>query len=698
MAHVSSTIAPVDLDEHPLGRTELATTEVTRSRFWRRLLVLSLIWTTVGVTRGLMRLAIFPESDWGTLRTMAQGTLIAWCWIPVSLGILALVDRFPWEDDSASRRRVAFAHLAFGAFVLLFDPLWTLVAIRWLFGPQPSGYLNYLVGRSDTIVMMYLAVFGAGYAIATYRKYAHRQAETARLESQLADAQLYILTMQLQPHFLFNTLHLVSELVHDNVEAARRMLHNLARLLKQSFEHASRRQVTLAEELAFLESYLDIQRSRFEGRLTTRVDVPDDLRRACVPHLLLQPLVENAIRHGIARHAGAGRVTVSAVRDGDRLVLRVRDDGAGLPTVRAREGMGISNTRLRLHHLYRDDFRFEVGAAPGATRGAEALIDIPFAIDGSGAPGPDVASGNGAPLHTPRRSPPPAGVALPDESMLAEALAADDAAQWPSAVAPPSDPAATPPEGVPVATFDVVEETSVARGRVVAAVRWLAVWICIALVWTEISALSEMSQRTPGYSWLEQLWTNLSNVAVWIVLTPVAIWLARRFRLGRENVGSRLAIHLVGALAVTTVHILVYDRIAQAAGHPEVSPLKAIIGWGVWDVAAYFTIVAFTHLGDFAAWYRERAIEGARLRAEVARARVQLLRLQLQPRLLLSSLEALSVIAATDPERCDRMITRLGDLLRSMLARAGRPTSAREELEFADALRELERAVLVDVR
>jgi two-component system LytT family sensor kinase len=692
---VSSTIAPAELDEQPLGRTELATTEVTRSRFWRRLLVLTLIWTTVGAIRGLMRLAIFRDSDWGTLRTMAQGTLIAWCWIPVSLGILALVDRFPWGDDSASRRRVALAHLGFGAVVLLFDPLWTLVAIRWLFGPQPSGYLDYLVGRSDTIVMMYLAVFGAGYAIATYRRYADRQAETVRLESELADAQLYILTMQLQPHFLFNTLHLVSELVHDNVEAARRMLHNLARLLKQSFEHASRRQVTLAGELAFLESYLDIQRSRFEGRLTTRVDVPDDLRRACVPHLLLQPLVENAIRHGIARHAGAGRVTVSAVRDGDRLVLRVRDDGAGLPPVRAREGMGISNTRLRLHHLYRDDFRFEVGAAPGATRGAEALIDIPFAIDDDAAATEDVVSGNGA--HAPRRTPAPGGIELPDESTLAGALA-DDSAQWPSAVAPASDPAATPPEGIPVATFDVVEESSVARTRVVAAARWLAVWICIALVWTEISALSEMSQRTPGYSWLDQLWANLSNVAVWVVLTPVAIWLARRFRLSGENLGQRLTIHLAGALAVTAVHMFAFDRIAAASGHPEMSPMKAIIGWGVWDVAAYFTIVAFTHLGDFAAWYRERAVEGARLRAEVARARVQLLRLQLQPRLLLSSLEALSALAATDPERCDRMITRLGDLLRSMLARAGRPTSAREELAFADALRELERAVLVDVR
>src|SRR5262249_46286216 len=156
-------------------------------------------------------------------------------------------------------------------------------------------------------------------------------------------------------------------------------------LLRQSFDHAARREVTLGDELAFLEAYLDIQRSRFGDRLSTSIEARPELLEARVPHLLLQPLVENAIRHGIGTYATAGRITVRAAHVGDRLELRVLDDGAGPPANRGASrrdgaGLGMTNTRLRLERLYGDDYRFELRARD-QQGGAEALVELPFGVD-----------------------------------------------------------------------------------------------------------------------------------------------------------------------------------------------------------------------------------------------------------------------------------------------------------------------------
>src|SRR4051794_12390548 len=345
---------------------------------YRRLASLALVWTLVGVVRAVLRLELLAPK-WGPLRVALQSLLLSGFWIPGGLAILAIVDRFPWSDERAARTRAVAAHIIGCVLFLFVEAFWAQQVIRYAYGADQT-YMSLFLPRSDTTILIYLAHVGVGYAMQAYRQYADRQLETERLVSQLADAQLYILTMQLQPHFLFNTLHLVSELVHENVAAARRTLDNLGRLLRQSFDHASRREVTLGEELAFLESYLDIQRSRFGERLSTSIETEPALLEARVPHLLLQPLVENAIRHGIAAHAAAGRIIVRTTRAGDRLVLRVLDDGAGIvlkPTSSARGssvsggGLGISNTRLRLERLYGDDYRFDL--RPREQGGTEAI-------------------------------------------------------------------------------------------------------------------------------------------------------------------------------------------------------------------------------------------------------------------------------------------------------------------------------------
>ena len=669
----------------PMNNGRVAQRAWRTHALYRRLKALAVVWTSVGLVRAGLRLSLL-SLKWGLLRVTLQSLLLSWFWIPGGLAILALNDRFPWTDDRRARLRALAAHLLACVLFLVVEAYWAQLVFRYAYGLKQS-YLSLLLPRSDTTILIYLAHVGVGYAIQAYRQYADRQLETERLVSQLADAQLYILTMQLQPHFLFNTLHLVSELVHENVSAARRTLDNLGSLLRQSFSHATRREVTIGEELAFLESYLDIQRQRFGGRLVTHVQVEDALRSARVPHLLLQPLVENAIRHGIARHAGAGSIVISAARSGDRLTIRVADDGAGL-TARSREGIGISNTRLRLRHLHGDDFRFELNA--GVERGAEAVVELPFA-SGASAATLDVLT--------------PSDAFAPEEPAVVHAMTPgvavgeDDPAQWPHAVAPPADPAATPAFGVPQEMLAVEAENPMGR-RFAVSLKWLAIWAITALTWTEIEVLAAQSGARPPHSWIMTLGLNLANVSIWAALTPIVTRLARRFRLGGEQ-RRHFALHVTFAIAVAVTHMLALHELSRWVGDTTISPLtgSGIIGWGMWDVIAYSTIVAFTHLGDFASWYRERGLESVRLRAEVARTRVQLLRLQLQPKLLLSSLESLSTLAVTDPERCDRMITRLGDLLRAMLARAGdRAVSPDEELEFADALRELQRASLVHVR
>jgi len=663
------------------------------SALGRRTLILFAIWTAFGVLRTVLRLALSPSTlpVWGVY---AHGLLTVWLWVPLGLGILALVDRFPWRDAVATRLSAVVAHSAGFVVALFLDPLVYNGALA-LVHARTIPYLTLVIQRADTVVLMYLMTVGAGYAIAAYRQYVARQVETARLESQLADAQLYLLTMQLQPHFLFNTLHLVSELVHENVMAARRTLDNLGRLLRQSFDHAARREVTLGDELAFLEAYLDIQRSRFGDRLSTSIEAEPALLEARVPHLLLQPLVENAIRHGIGTYATAGRIAVSAAHVGDRLTLRVLDDGGGPPRGATRRdgaggGLGLTNTRLRLERLYGDDYRFELRARD-SQGGAEALVELPFGVDRDATARVDAL----VLLGMTSAEDAPAVFDHPD----------DDPRNWPSAVAPPADPAATPPSGVAAGprssdtTLVAAEEPSggAARRRFRAAASWLGIWAFVALVWTEIEALGGFGMMRAATPWLQSLRLNLLNVSVWAALTPLAIWLSRRFRVRGGVVLRMVSLHVMAGAAVALAHIFVLDYLARAVGAPEVSPMNVPLGWGVWDFFAYFTIVAFTHMGDFASWYRDRALESARLRSEVARARLQLLRLQLQPRLLLSSLDALSRLATTDPERCDRMITRLGDLLRDMLARTGdHAASADEDLEFADALRELQRAALVD--
>lgn len=236
-------------------------------------------------------------------------------------------------------------------------------------------------------VFVYWAIVIVAIALEYSRMYRGELLAGARLKTQLARAELGLLKMQLQPHFLFNTLNAISEQVHADPESAERMITQLSELLRHTIRSGNAHEISLREELALLERYLGIQRARFAGRLSAAIEVENEngLMESLVPNLVLQPLVENAIQHGIAPRASGGSVTVAARRDvpGERLVLEVRDDGIGLESAKERrrerstmhEGVGIANTVARLRQLYGDGFTFALQDRAGG--GAVATVSLP---------------------------------------------------------------------------------------------------------------------------------------------------------------------------------------------------------------------------------------------------------------------------------------------------------------------------------
>ena len=317
-------------------------------------------------------------------------------WALVTPGIFALAGRFPLEREWLGRRLALHLGVAV-AVASVFE-----VLKRGLFFPLlfPDGYpgaptppitpgsallhLHFL----DELVIC-LAVLAAGFARDSFLRLRERQVEAARLQAeaanltaQLSEARLSALRMQLNPHFLFNTLHAVSALVERDPGGVRRILARLSGLLRHVLDAGPRQEIPLREELAFLSDYLDIQRVRFQGRLDVTERVPPELLDALVPNLLLQPLVENAIEHGVGRLEGTGCIELEAWCEPiggppQRLVLAVRDNGPGLATHDGRGGgVGLANTRARLDALYGTAADLTLRPAPGG--GVVAEVEFPY--------------------------------------------------------------------------------------------------------------------------------------------------------------------------------------------------------------------------------------------------------------------------------------------------------------------------------
>jgi len=247
-----------------------------------------------------------------------------------------------------------------------------ILTFHYLFGKLLVSYTLSNIFKYWIVVVGYL---GWHY----YKAYRERERQAGALATELVQARLQALRMQINPHFLFNTLNTISALVHENPDAADRMIVRLSELLRRTLDRGDVQEVPLREELEFLRSYLEIEQMRFPDRLTVTFEIEPKTNELLVPHLILQPLVENALRHGIMPREEAGRIAVSArVVDGQNLELKVCDNGNGLSPTNGklgREGIGLNNVRSRLAQLYGEAQKFTIGNAPDG--GVESCIRLP---------------------------------------------------------------------------------------------------------------------------------------------------------------------------------------------------------------------------------------------------------------------------------------------------------------------------------
>jgi hypothetical protein len=383
---MDSTPAPsVEIEHSALELTPAQIeTGKAKSAILRQAVIVFLVFTALGVLSGsqgaVYRVFNNMPAEWG--RLIGHG-LIDWYSVGIfSPLILWLVGRWPVKGAPWLRRALFYIVVA-AAMVVVKDVVYTPFHNLYLPHPVPIRYVLAKTGGFD--LLLFGAVIGVAHAVHYARSLRERELRASQLEARLSRAQLEVLRSELQPHFLFNTLHAISTLMHRNVEAADEMLTQLGDLLRLTLERRSVQEIPLQEELLVLERYLGIMRIRFQDRLTVLVDVDPKVSEVRVPMFLLQPLVENAIQHGIARRAGAGRIHIRAAEEEGALRIVVSDDGPGLTGESIREGVGLSNTRTRLQHLY--------GAAGGLTirngptSGLEVSVTIPIQRSGASAEG-----------------------------------------------------------------------------------------------------------------------------------------------------------------------------------------------------------------------------------------------------------------------------------------------------------------------
>jgi two-component system LytT family sensor kinase len=359
-----------------------------QTKRWPKWTLFFAFWTLVGLSFAsqfyLANLKTGSSVPWTQAVNIYLGDWYVFAFL--SIPAVHLARRFQFQSPSrAGLFWVAVLHLVASflfsccyivlrAWVGQWQSMWTATPITF-------GQAFNLLGKTFLYnVWVYWVILAVANAFDFYQKFHERELRTSELETRLAQARLQALQSQLNPHFLFNTLHTISALMHKDVDAADRMIMKLSELLRLALDNTEVHEVLLSQELEFLKRYLEIEQTRFRERLTVEMDIAPETLRAKVPNLVLQPLVENAIRHGIERHARRGKIVLRAHRNDGRLQLEVEDNGNGIANLKGtREGIGLSNTRNRLTHLYGTEQSFELQNVVGG--GLVARVVIPWNVE-----------------------------------------------------------------------------------------------------------------------------------------------------------------------------------------------------------------------------------------------------------------------------------------------------------------------------
>jgi signal transduction histidine kinase len=503
---------------------------------------------------------------------------------------------------------LAAAHLPLLILASLSDAWSTGWAMRTFAHNDPKlGLLGLAVYYLDFDLVAYAAVVAIAEIALVRRALGERQRQAERLERSIARARLDYLEAQLQPHFLFNSLGAVSELAYDAPATATRVLHQLASIFRTALGKKTD-EITLGEELAGIEPYLDIQRIRFADWLTIEYRIDDDAVDCLVPRFVLQPLIENAIRHGLSGRHAAGTIEISAAVVGSRLVIRVADNGVGLsrPASARGHGIGLTNVRDRLRILYGGDENLTLTSNDDG--GAVSELRIP-------------------------------------------------ARRYSAATAP-----ADSPEPQAVESLRALHVPTLLRHR---GLTLVVIWIVAGLIWTQQSfAYLSIRGRLGSATWASIAITDMCSAAVWALLTPIVLHFAAVVPLRRTGLAWRGGVYLLFTGIVVSVHHLVWQRVV-APGRSVFTPqneMSLVVGFLIVCV-----LIAIGHRDLLRAWLRERESSADRLRAELDVARRRATKLQEIPPVLLHSLDGIADAARRDPALTERQLTRLADYLRLAL-------------------------------
>jgi two-component system, LytTR family, sensor kinase len=359
----------------------------------RELLLIFLFWTLLAAVISTNRLLDprgFGLRPGSSIAPIIFPYIEAWTWAVVTPLVFWLSSRFSIEKSNWFWRIPLL--LVSGVLIAIGVDL-VLELIRTELFPSPRRRFGSLtlfrgIGRYRFLnqFVIFIAVLTAGFAREYFLRAQQRQQEAAfhqaaasKLHAQLAEARLDALRMQINPHFLFNTLHAISALVEKNPGGVRRMIARLSELLRHSIERRGSDEVSLREELDLLRRYIEIMEIRFQGSLRVEMEIEPNASDAAVPNLILQPIVENALEHGVSRTSGEGVVTIEAVIEEGDLIISISDNGPGVASVEAHErsgGVGLQNTRSRLAQMYGEQAELSLRPRPGG--GAVAEIRFPF--------------------------------------------------------------------------------------------------------------------------------------------------------------------------------------------------------------------------------------------------------------------------------------------------------------------------------
>jgi two-component system, LytTR family, sensor kinase len=531
-------------------------------------------------------------------------------WAALSVGI-ALWHRYV---RSIARNLASLVALHVPMFVLA---AWVDTIVSRFAQAQLSGtklvvpFLASAVYYADFDFVAYIAVVVVAETLLVRRALLERQRQAKRLEASLSRARLDYLEAQLQPHFLFNSLGAVSELAYDAPATAGRVVHQLTAIFRTALARKGD-EVTLGEEIVGIEPYLDIQRIRFADWLTIDYQVDDAAVDCLLPRFVLQPLVENAIRHGLSGRRAAGKIDISAAIERDSLIVRVADNGIGLDAApsAAGRGIGLANVRDRLAILYGDDDRLRLTS--NATGGAIAELTIPAR----------------------RRA-----------SQADKALATDD-----SGVIPIRD-----------AELHGFKVPRLFQHP------WAAiplVWFLWGLLWTQQSVMYNMLRHRAQESWLDMIRTDMTSALIWALITPAILWLARRLPIRRDDLARPALVYLVASALAPLVHVALLPVLTQ----PDLG--LASPTWHmtfVVDFIIFAILVAIGHRRVLRDWLRTREAATTALTAELAAAQARATKLQGIPQVLLQSLDGITETVRRDPALTERQLTRLADYLRLAL-------------------------------